>query len=823
MLVRGVENGTRFNRKVKYEPTIFVPTTEETEWKSMRGVPVAPITQGMKETREFLKQYEDVPNFTIHGNNNFVTQYINDTHPGKIPFDISKINIATVDIEVASDDGFPEPQLAEKIVTAITIKQNVTDTYYTWAYGEWENTGDHNVVYFRCNNEFDLLNSFLGWWSSACNTPDVVTGWNSYLFDMTYLINRIAKILGPESVKRLSPWGQVRDREIHTQQGKIKVYDIIGVSQLDYLDLFKKFTFTPQESYKLGNIAHVVLGDNKLEFDGSLFTLYETDHQKFIDYNIKDVELVDRLEDKMGLIDLAMTMAYKAGVNYKDVLGTTAIWDAILYRHLWERKIAVPPNRPGFKEDFGGGYVKPPEVGMHDWVVSFDLNSLYPHLIMQYNMGADTIVDDNVHGIDVERCLQGKVKPTPGHSMDANGQLYTNSYRGIMPTIIDEYYSDRKKTKQEMLKVEQKLQDLASDATLHEKYALERQIATLHNNQMAIKILMNSLYGAMGNVYFRYYDLRIADGITSSGRLSIRWAENAVNTALNKILGTDEDYVLAIDTDSLYIKMGSLVDRFKPNNPVNFLDKVCEEKLLPIIAKAYDNLAEQMGAYQNKMVMDREVIAERGVWVAKKRYILNVWNSEGVQFKEPKLKMMGIEAVKSSTPGVCRDAFKDIFKILMTGTESEMQEAIAEFRAEFNNLPIDDIAAPRTANNVRKFYHKNDVIKSLKNEKGGKVAVPMHVRGACVFNHAITKKKLDKSYALVGNGDKIKYIFLRKPNPVKSDIISFPDHWPTELGLDKFVDRERQFNKTFLEALKLILDAVEWDTERKATLEPFFV
>jgi DNA polymerase elongation subunit (family B) len=357
-----------------------------------------------------MDKYADVDNFTVYGTTNYVHQFISDAFPKTIKYDRTRINICTIDIEVASEDGFPEPRDAKHEIITITIKNNNGTIYHTWGLYDFNpDKSGMSVLYRKCKNERELLLDFIDYW--ADHVPDILTGWYSEFFDVPYLVNRIARIFGEDMVKSLSPWKLVNQNNLFIAGVEHLRYNLVGITQLDYIDVFKKFTYNTlgqQESYKLDHIANVVLGEKKLDYSeyGSLHMLYKHDYQKFVEYNIKDVELVDKIEDKLGLIDLVLTMAYRAKCTLGETLKTVGIWDAILYNEFKSRKIVVPPKTDSRYDTIEGGFVKDPHIGLHDWVVSFDLNSLYPHLIMQYNMSPETVVNDIVSGVNVDKLLE---------------------------------------------------------------------------------------------------------------------------------------------------------------------------------------------------------------------------------------------------------------------------------------------------------------------------------------------------------------------------------------------------------------------------------
>lgn len=474
ILFRGFELGKRVNKKIPFSPTLFISTDKETGWNNLKNVSVQPVDfDTMRDATEFVKKYSEVDNFPIYGMTNFVTQFITDKYPGDVKFDASKVNITSLDIEVHSEDGFPFVAEAAHPVTAITMKNNQSDTYYVWALKDYDPDtcpvdGVEAIHFKKCKDEQELLLDFLAYWNDPRWCPDIVTGWNTRLFDFPYLINRVKNIIGGDVYKKFSPWGLVDQRDIVIAGRTNIAYEMSGIQQLDYYDLFRKFGYSygTLESYKLDHVAHIVLGDRKLSIEehGSLQNLYNADHQKYIDYNIKDVQLIERLEEKMGLIELAMTMAFRGGVNFSETFGTTSIWDSILYRMLNKQQIVVPPKVNKRKEPYPGAYVKDPMVGLHEWVTSFDLNSLYPNIIVQYNMSPETLIEGKIPGVNVDNILDGlEFNLENDYAVSATGQQFTKKREGIIPSIIKQYYNERRAIKKRMLEAQQEYEKLQNE------------------------------------------------------------------------------------------------------------------------------------------------------------------------------------------------------------------------------------------------------------------------------------------------------------------------------------------------------------------------
>ena len=851
ILYRGYKDGKRTSARVPFRPKIYLLSqNRDAEWKTLDGRAVEEFYAGtMRETKEFIETHSDISNFEVFGNTDFQYQYLAEEFPNEVDYDPSLLQVCYLDIETECEDGFPSIENADQRINLITLrvpskKEKNKFVTYSFCVHDKEDllekvASDH--VVFQFNHEFEMLEQFIQSWQHIM--PDIITGWNVQFFDIPYLVHRINKILGDRAANVLSPWEVIKDRKVFVKNSNKEqvAYELLGIAVLDYLDLYKKFTFVNRESYSLNHICSVELGEEKAKFEGfnSLQDLYKKDFQKFLQYNYKDVHLVINLEAKLRLMELAIALVYSAKVNLTDVFSQVRTWDTIIFNYLNKKQIAVPMKKEQDKSDqFAGAYVKEPQVGMHEWIASFDLNSLYPHLIMQYNISPEMKYPDRTkkvnlkieHIIDPDseeakkqfvqlKDQQDFAKPL-NLSIAANGIFFYKNRQGFLPTLMEKMYEERKMYKEKMIEVKKKMKELSGSISPEKKKEMEYEVSKYHNFQLVRKIQLNSAFGAIGNQYFRYFDIDLAEAITLSGQLSIKWIENKINKFLNEKLETsDVDYIIASDTDSLYICLQRLIEKYVKDTDdrekvVKFLNKACNEVLQPFIDKSFDELAKRMNSYDQKMSMKRESIANKGIWTAKKKYMLNVlMGEEGVYLKTPELKVMGVEMVRSSTPQVARNALKMSIDLIMNKTKQDLKKYVREFKEEFKSYLPEDIAFPRSCNHLVEYSDPKTIFKK---------ATPIAVKGSLIYNNYLKEKKLSKKYPIIKDGEKIKFIYLKIPNPIGIPVVSFPQILPNEFDLADYIDYDTQFQKTFLDPLQLILDTIGWKLEERVTLESLF-
>lgn len=848
ILYTGVKNGKKVRTKVPYSPSLFAPCNEESPYKTLYGENLKKIKPGsIKKCKEFINQYSSVDNFKIYGNTKYEYCLISDLFKDDIDWDYSKIRVCIIDIEVDSDPetgGFASPENAFQPITSIAAKFVGEDHYYLFGYHEFD--APENVKYVRCKDEYSLCKNFIEMWS--LNYPDIVSGWNVAGFDIPYLINRFNKIVSQQETKRLSPWGLVQEKTVKKFNEKFGRYEenstfsIVGVSCLDYIDLYKKYQpgGNSKESHKLDYIASVEVGENKVDFDGSLHKLYTEDKQKFYLYNIKDVELVEKLDNKCKLFELGLTLAFDSKTNFEDIFKQTKMWDSLVYDFLKKKNIQIPQSVIGEDASYEGAYVKPPIPGLHKWVVTLDATSLYPSIIMGKNISPETLVDPKDYteemynivssGVNVDKLLEEKVDLSAlsrnGVTITPNGKFFKTDKKGFLPEMVEKMFKARQDFKKKMIAAQKGYElvcgELSTNPTskelLSKKYSLSLDIAKYDNLQNSKKLCLNSLYGCLGTKYFRFFDVNMAEGITLEGQLSNRWVANNINSYLNGVLKTNKDFVITMDTDSCIVSLEDLVTKvcpkdYKNEKVVGFISKLIESKIQPEVDGFCQRLNNYVNSYKNALSYKLEKICSSGVFVAKKRYALNVYSNEGVLYSSPKIKVTGLEIVKSSTPSLVRKALKDCLEIILNEDLQKLQEYVSEFNKTFNSSPVESISFPRGVNGLSKYFDASSVYK-----KG----TPIHVRGSIVYNNLIDSLSLGSEFEYIKDGDKIKYCYLKVPNKAKENIIAFPEKLPKQFDLLDYIDYSLMWGKVFVEPLKSITDVIGWELEKRNSLEDFF-
>lgn len=821
ILVRGYKNGVRFTDSVSFKPSLYIKSDKDTKYKTLTGTPVKRmIFDSLYDCREFLKQYEDLNDAPIYGNTDFVTQYLLETYEEEVTYDLSKIKIAYFDIESETEGGFPDLRNPNEKINIIGVRISGINYAITC---KQVDIPDCKLV--LCSSEKEIIEKFFELLRKE--DIDVITGWNVKLFDIPYIIGRAKLFFEDKEIQSWMPFNLLKERETNIGGTDYRLFEMPGYTILDYMDLYKKFSGTSQESYALNFIAKAELDAQKLDYSdyGSLKEFYTKDFQKFAEYNIQDVQLVEQLDNKLKLIDLAVSIAYEAKIPYDVVFFATRIWGTICCDYLLQRNIISPIQTTYAKDDqFVGAYVKDVSPGLYKNIVSFDATSLYPSIIMGWNISPETCVKrDNT--LNADDFLRSKRKEIPDLITDAmtqnaclacNGSMFSNNVRGFIPILIERTFNQRKDAKSKMLELEKEYESSKDSALLP-------RIAALKIRQSVKKILANSLYGCLGNPAFIYSSPELATAVTVTGQVIIRSAENAMNSYIRKLTKkNNKDYVLAVDTDSVYINLDDVVTQIQSKTKITdittFVDTICEKNIQPELTKEMNLLTNTLNCSENKIFFKREAIASAGMFIAKKRYALLVQDLEGIRFEEPKLKIMGLETARSSTPAIVRKKLKECIRIILTQTPEELRQYVNKFYDEFLMLPLSDVAAPRGVSGISKYTDKNNIYAS---------GTPIATKAALLHNAYIKKLGIDHQYPAIKEKDKMKFVFVKVPNPYgmggRDAVMGFINSPPVEFQLEKYTDRNKQFEKTFNEPLENILNAIGWKLNAEATLEEFFV
>lgn len=829
------------------------------------------------DAKDFIKKYDGV--VPVFGQTSMHHQFIAHRYPGQIELQFEKYRVLNLDIETRFDGcddheevkvrkvfsleeemvtveymktlsdvwevwddinerwyrvskapqhnpgGFPGAQQADYEITSISCKVFGRPHKVTFGLKEYK-VKDKDQIYNLCSDEADLLTKFIDFVRLV--DPDAITGWNIEWFDIPYIINRIRKVLGEKMANKLSPFHSHTERciqEYYLDEDKTeKGYRIFGVTTLDYMDMYKGYNPKKHDSYALDFISEVELKEKKLdysEFD-DLMDLYKRDFERFIDYNERDVYLVERLDQKKQFVRLVITTVLMTKSRYQEKDGKVKLWDNLIYNLLKAEGVVIPPAVPSPSRTIIGAYVKNPVPAKYRWVASLDLTSLYPSICMMFNMSPETLMREEQGQLDwVERLLKGEDLAADcrekGWAMAANGSAYRQDVQGVLPKGMKYVFDTRKTQKNLMLDLKrQKEAFLAAGGSedSQEYLDFENKIAAADATQGAMKVLANSGYGASANKGFRYFNLSIAEGITLTGQLGIQYIGNMMNKYLNKKFGTEKDYVITSDTDSAYIQLENL-----PSDPTNIqqsvdeIDEFLEKEFTPFINAAYQRLSDRLGAKKNLMDMKREAIADVGIFRGKKNYVLRVWDNEHVRYHEPVLKMTGIETARSDKPMMVRKKLESDLEILLTGTQEQLLSSIDSFKQQFYNAPVEDIASPKGVKDLTKWIDKKgDLLPKA----------PYHVRAAHAHNSLIISKGLQKTVDRIKNGNKVKLIALKKINPCRCSNIAFQGTLPTGFDLHQYLDKDQQWTATYITPLKSFTDVLGWKTEKVSSLESLF-
>jgi DNA polymerase elongation subunit (family B) len=755
--------------------------------------------------------------------------------------------------------GFPKPELAQQEILLLSMIDHHSGMIRLWANRAIESdndtfaldiqnrllkikdttlmTGDKPVIEYAIDvRQYDMdepamLKDFLTFWSSQ--RIDVISGWNSEGFDVPYLVNRLKNVLGDQPTSLLSPWGDVKERRYRDDNGnECQTYDIYGITHLDYLVLYKKFNPGAKESFKLDFIANLELEHGKLPMKGASFREnYLSYWNEFILYNLVDTYLLHQLEGEMLQVRLAMQVAYMAKCNFGDVVSSMRVWESFIYNHFLGLNIAEDWKKPSNKkESIVGAYVKDVVPGKYGWTYSIDATALYPSIIMQNNISPETIIghspifiDDVMAGKHTEYVVDNSI-------ISANGLLTTKDVCGFIPTLINRTFDMRNMYKKEMLNLEKRKQEIeGTPGSDLECKDLTSRIASMNIAQGAIKILNNSFYGNLALQYFRYYDPRMAEAVTATGQVFIKKTNQFVDEILSKILGTAGEYVYYMDTDSCYINCQLLVDRHcvgkSDQEIVTFIEKFVFGVIAPELNKRLSEFAKTMGVDDCRISFKLECIGPSMIMSQKKKYLFDILYYEGVRYKEPKMKVMGIDIVRSSTPGVVKDYLTDAATICLRGTESELQSHVESVKKQFMSLDYTQASFPRGCNGMSVYGATSGNTISLDGESVATVygaKTPIQVRGALVYNHHLKKMGLDSKYPLINDGERVKFIMMNKRNPFREDVIAFPDKLPPEFDLVKYIDWNLQYKKAFVAPLEKITNALGWSMEKQPDPEFLF-
>jgi DNA polymerase elongation subunit (family B) len=809
------EDGQRIDTEVPFIPFLYTEKEGAQDGVSIFKTPLK--RHSFRNSFERNKFVQDTGNPRLFGNLPVDQQFLIETFKEDVhkeEFSKFPLKVYFIDIETYSPNEFPIPERAKDPVTLITILDTITGKIHTWGLKNDYTPKLDNVTYYKCSNEEELFERFVNFWKK--DPPDILTGWNTEQFDVPYIINRAKNLLGEEFIKQLSPVRELNYRSNFAKFGKdVGRWYITGISCLDYMEIYKTYSKGDRESFSLNYIAEYELGEGKLAINATnLSTLAETDWENFVDYNIQDVDLLRKMEDKLNYLKIIRLLAYKGCTNFERALGKVSIVTGAMTLQAQKQGYIIPTFKNEIeREALEGGYVRDPERGLKEAIVSFDVNSLYPNTIITLNISPETKLGKIVTG-DVEVDKEVQIKLVNGGtftitvdklkqflkaenvSLSKAGVLYSQKFKGVCPNLINSIYDERVYARKRMLELKKtKKQDKETTSSI-------QYFDTL---QYTLKILLNSIYGTFANKHSAFMDIDNASSITLTGQAVAKAGGHIINEFAKETFKTDNSLILSGDTDSLYITIQPILDKLNiklaDNNIVteqshtiiNAIDKHLGTKIL-------DWAREELNSADPRFVFKREAIADVGAFLQKKRYILHILDDEGVPVS--KFKYVGVELARSTTPQKVKEVIKKTVNTAFLSRDvKKTNEVFREAYDTFKTLSVAEAAFRKSVKEYEKYSQGASLSKFNK-------ATPCHVKASIAYNLLLNELELETKYETIKSGQKIKYFYASK-NKYGLDAIAFTSEYPEEFNSIK-IDYDKMFSKIVVPPIESVYEAIGW-------------
>ena len=811
------EDGKRIDTDVPFSPFLYTESTTPADATSIFRTHLK--RRVFKNNMERSKFVKETSTSRLFGNMSCEQQFLLEAFKEQVDSkDFSKypLKIYSFDIETYSPNEFPVPELAKDPVILITIHNNLTDEIFSWGVEKKYKPKNENVKYYCCRTEFEMFEKFMNFWK--IDPPDILVGWNSERFDIPYIINRARGLLGDEFINQLSPVGKLYYKPIMDNFGRnTGKWVIYGLSCLDYMEIYKAYAKGERESYSLNYIGEYELKEGKLAINATnLSNLANEDWENFVDYNIQDVQLLVKLEAKLNYLRIVRLLAYKGCTNFEAALGKIAIVTGAMYLQAHKQGYVIPTfKNEEIRDSLVGGYVREPERGLKKSIVSYDVNSLYPNTIITLNISAETKLGKIVigeYGVDDKltiRLVNGKIHELTEKqfktfikkekiSVSKAGVLYSQKYKGVCPNLIDTLYTERVEAQKQKLTLEKKKK------LNEEEKATVEYLDTL---QYTIKILLNSIYGTFANKYSAFMDIDNASSITKTGQAVAKEGAKILDEFIQKTYGVTSSCVIAGDTDSVYITIQPILDKLELPLAV---DNVITKKVHTIVDEITEVVNSEINSWagtelnssDSRFVFKREVIADVGTFLQKKRYIIRILDKEGVAVEGGKFKYVGVEIARSTMPKKVKEIVKEVLEnALLTNDIKGTNDIYRHAYDTFISLPLAEVAFRSSIQNYNKYADGATLDKFNK-------GTPCHVKASIAFNLLLDKFKLTSKYEKIQSGQKVKYFYTAN-NPYRLDAIAFVTDYPKEFDKVK-IDYEKMFLKIAAPPVERLYEALDW-------------